>query len=79
MVRTSTDAKTVEKAAKDNNVSLCHKPEPDFCLIFTPLTKFRGHDHTAHTGAPHDHSAPDPPLDWGVTPEPVTIRLGTTR
>jgi hypothetical protein len=72
VVRTETDAKTAEKAATDKNVKTCFKPEPDYCLIFTPLTKFRGHDHAAqeadHGRGPHDHDGPDPPLAWGVTP-----------
>lgn len=78
VVRTETDAKTAEKAAKDKNVKTCFKPEPDYCLIFTPLTKFRGHDHAMHDAdpnrGPHDHDGPDPPLTWGVTPPTTSWR-----
>jgi hypothetical protein len=78
VVQTTTDAQTVEKAAKDKKVQLCFRPEGDFCLIFTPLTAFRGHDHGAHQHAgrgPHDHDAPDPPLTWGVTPPTPVFTL----
>jgi hypothetical protein len=67
---------TVEKKAKEQKVKLCWV-EINYCTIFTPLTSFRGHDHKAHVDSgrgQHDHDAPDPPWDWGITPPETVIR-----
>jgi hypothetical protein len=77
IIRGPGDPKTVEKTAQDNGIKLCFPPEPDFRMNKAPLTPFRGHDHKAHEHSgrgPHEHDAPDPPLDWGVTPPEFTIR-----
>jgi hypothetical protein len=77
VVRAPGDPKTVEKIAKEKGIDLCFV-ESDFCTIMTPLTPFRGHDHKAHEHSgrgPHEHDAPDPPLDWGVTPPEIVVRL----
>ena len=82
VVRTPTDPKTVEKNAKDKNIKLCFPIEDDFCVIMTPLTKFRGHEHARHLHsgrAVHDHDAPDPPLDWGRDPPETIIELERSR
>lgn len=76
MVQTTTDAKTVDKTAQDRGVKLCFASESDFCTIMTPLTSFRGHDHSKHMGPDvHDHHGPDPPFSWGVTPPTPVLRL----
>jgi len=78
LIRSPQSAETIERAAKENGLSLCFKPEPDFCTIMTPLTPFRGHDHKAHEHSgrgPHEHDASDLPLDWGVTPPEIVVRL----
>jgi hypothetical protein len=67
---------TVEKRAKEKGVKPCWI-EINFCVIFTPLTAYRGHDHAAHVDSgrgQHDHDAPDPSWDWGVTPPDTVIR-----
>ena len=77
IIRAPGDPKTIEKKAQETGVSTCFA-ESDFCTIMTPLTPFRGHDHKAHERSgrgPHEHDAPDPPLDWGVTPPEMVIRL----
>jgi Skp family chaperone for outer membrane proteins len=82
VVRTPTDAKTIEKTAKEKNITLCFPPEGDFCTIMTPLTPFRGHDHAAHERSgrlTHDHDGPNPDLDWGVEPPVPTITLESAR
>jgi hypothetical protein len=65
----------VEAAAKEMGLNLClsFKPEVNACNIKAPLTAFRGHDHKAHRGALHDHDAPDPPWNWGMTPPEMVI------
>jgi hypothetical protein len=77
IVRAPGDPKTVEKAAKEKGVKMCHPPENDKCTIMTPLTPFRGHNHKDHMhsdGHPHSHQPVDLPLDWGVTPPETIIR-----
>lgn len=69
-------AESVARRAKEQGVNLCWV-ETNFCNIFTPLTAYRGHDHAAHVHsgrAEHDHDAPDPSWDWGVTPPETVIR-----
>jgi hypothetical protein len=71
------DPKAVAQAAQMQNVKLCFQPEDDFCTIYTPLTAYRGHDHSQHIhsgAAVHNHEAPDPPLSWGVNPPKTVIR-----
>jgi hypothetical protein len=71
LVATSKSPEEVQRLAKASGVTLCFV-EIDFCVIKTPLTAFRGHEHRAHPRGLHRHDAPDPPWDWGVTPpEPV--------
>jgi hypothetical protein len=41
-------------------IDLCFV-EINYCMIMTPLTAFRGHQHKAHPGGIHNHDAPDPP------------------
>jgi len=77
VARAPGDAKTVEKIAKEKGIDLCFV-ESDFCTIMTPLTPFRGHDHQAHEQSgrgPHEHDAPDPGPDWGITPPEIVVRL----
>lgn len=76
IIRAPGDAKTIEKTAQEKGVNLCFV-ETDFCMIMTPLTPFRGHDHEAHhkAGKPvHGHEPHDPGPDWGVTPPMTAIR-----
>ena len=71
------DPKAVAQAAQSQNVKLCFQPEEDFCTIYTPLTAYRGHDHSKHVhsgAAVHNHEAPDPPLSWGLNPPKTIIR-----
>ncbi len=71
LVVTSKTPEEVQRLAKASGVMLCFV-EIDFCVIKTPLTAFRGHDHRSHPGGIHNHDAPDPPWSWAVTPpEPV--------
>jgi hypothetical protein len=71
LVATSKSPGEVQKLAKASGVTLCFV-EIDFCVIKTPLTAFRGHEHRVHPGGIHNHDAPDPPWSWSVTPpEPV--------
>ena len=71
IIMTPGDLQAIEAKAKEKGIALCFV-EIDFCMIMTPLTAFRGHDHQAHRGGLHDHDAPDPPWTWSVTPpEPV--------
>ncbi len=66
----------VVRIAKEKGITLCWV-EVNFCTIYTPLTAYRGHDHSthAHTGKDlHNHAAPDPPWSWGVTPPETIIR-----
>ncbi len=70
------DPQTVARKAKEKGVNTCWI-EVNYCVIFTPLTAFRGHDHEAHVHsgrAQHDHDAPDPPWAWGVKPPETVIR-----
>ena len=67
---------TVEKIAKEKGVKPCWV-EVNYCIIFTPLTAYRGHNHDAHVHSgrdQHDHDAPDPSWDWGITPPETVIR-----
>ncbi len=78
IVKSLGDAQTIEKNAQAKGINLCFKPENNYCTIMTPLTPFRGHDHKAHEHSgrgPHDHDAPDPGPDWGVTPPEIVVRL----
>jgi hypothetical protein len=77
VIRSPASADAIERIAKEKGKTLCFASEADFCIIMTPLTGFRGHDHEAHmrsNRAIHDHEAPDPPWDWGVTPPETVIR-----
>ncbi|OGQ78305.1 MAG: hypothetical protein A3F90_13895 [Deltaproteobacteria bacterium RIFCSPLOWO2_12_FULL_60_19] len=77
MIRGPGDPQTVNRLAQDRKVTLCFPAEADVCIIMTPLTPFRGHDHQAHSHSGrgvHDHEGSDPPLDWGVTPPQTVIR-----
>ncbi len=69
---------TIERIAKEKGIKLCWV-EVNYCTIYTPLTAYRGHKHVDHVAEDgrylHDHDAPDPPLDWGVTPPQTVIRL----
>lgn len=76
IVNSPETSQTIERIAKEKNIKVCWI-EINFCTIYTPLTAFRGHDHEAHVQsnrAIHDHEAPDPPWDWGVTPPETVIR-----
>lgn len=76
MIRVPGDAATIAKIAKEKGIDLCFV-EPDYCMIMTPLTPFRGHDHEAHVQSGrgiHDHKGPDPSWDWGITPPETVIR-----
>ena len=71
------DPKTIEKIVQEIGLKTIFV-EKNFCTIMTPLTPFRGHDHKAHEHSgrgPHEHDAPDPSLDWGVTPPEIVVRL----
>jgi molecular chaperone GrpE (heat shock protein) len=70
VVSTTTDAKTVDAAAKAKGVNLCFKTEGDYCTIMTPLTAFRGENFA---------DGPNPPLDWGAAPPTTVIHLGRRR
>ncbi len=71
LVVTSKTPEEVQRLAMASGVMLCFL-EIDFCVIKTPLTAFRGHEHRPHSGGIHNHDAPDPPWSWAVTPpEPV--------
>jgi hypothetical protein len=72
VIRGPGDPETVNRLAQQRKITLCFPAEADVCIIMTPLTPFRGHNHEAHQGAVHEHDAPDPPLDWGITP-PETV------
>jgi hypothetical protein len=77
IISTVGDPKTVEKRAQEIGLKT-NFVEKNFCTIMTPLTPFRGHDHKAHEQSgrgPHDHDAPDPGPDWGVTPPEMVVRL----
>ncbi|MDP2734616.1 MAG: hypothetical protein Q8P12_00225, partial [bacterium] len=81
IVRAPGNSKTVEKIAKEKGIDLCFV-ESDYCMIMTPLTPFRGHDHKAHVQSgrePHDHDGPDPPWNWGVKPPETVIRWKANR
>jgi len=69
------DPQTIEAEAKAKRIPLCFV-EIDYCVIKTPLTAFRGHEHRAHPGGLHAHDAPDPPWDWGVTPPVPVVSWG---
>ena len=66
----------VVRIAKEKGVTLCWV-EINFCTIYTPLTAYRGHDHSTHSHSGkdlHNHTAPDPPWSWGVKPPETVIR-----
>jgi hypothetical protein len=73
IIRAPGDPETVNRLAQQRKITLCFPAEIDVCIIMTPLTPFRGHNHELHLGALHEHDAPDPPLDWGVTPPETVI------
>jgi hypothetical protein len=75
ILRAPGDAGEVNRRASERRITLCFPAEANVCIIMTPLTPFRGHDHRAHQGPAHEHDAPDPPLDWGVTPPENVIRF----
>jgi hypothetical protein len=75
IIRGPGDPETVNRLAQQRRITLCFPAESDVCIIMTPLTPFRGHNHEAHQGAVHEHDAPDPPLDWGVTPPETVVRF----
>lgn len=78
MIRGPGDPKTVNRLAQERRITLCFPAEADVCIIMTPLTPFRSHDHAAHSHGGrgvHEHQASDPPPDWGVMPPEVTIRV----
>jgi hypothetical protein len=74
IIRGPGDAQAVNQRAVERRITLCFPAEADVCIIMTPLTPFRGHNHEAHRGPAHEHDAPDPPLDWGITPPETFIR-----
>jgi DNA repair exonuclease SbcCD ATPase subunit len=74
LIRSPQSAQTIELIANGRRIKLCFPPEVDVCLIMTPLTPFRGHDHATHQGGAHEHRPSDLPLDWGVTPPETIIR-----
>jgi hypothetical protein len=76
IISTVGDPETIKKKAQEIGLQT-NFVEKNFRMNKAPLTPFRGHDHKAHEHSgrgPHDHDAPDPPLDWGVTPPEFTIR-----
>ena len=76
LIRGPGDPQTVNRLAQDRKVTLCFPAEVDVCIIMTPLTPFRGHDHETHSHSGsglHEHQPPDPPLHWGVTPPEAVI------
>ena len=77
IISTVGDPKTIEKKAQEIGLKT-NFVEKNFCTIMTPLTPFRGHDHKAHElsgRGVHEHDAPDPGPDWGITPPEIVIRL----
>lgn len=77
MISTTANLQTIERTLGARGLSQRCFVEKVVCLIMTPLTSFRGHNHEdhVHSGrADHDHHAPDPPWDWGVTPPETVIR-----
>jgi hypothetical protein len=74
LIRSPQSAQTIELIANGRRIKLCFPPEVDVCLIMTPLTPFRGHDHATHQGGAHEHRPSDLPPDWGVTPPETIIR-----
>jgi hypothetical protein len=77
IIRAPGNAETVNRRAAEQRITLCFPAEADVCIIMTPLTAFRGHNHEAHiqsNRAVHDHEAPDPLWEWGVTPPETAIR-----
>jgi hypothetical protein len=77
IIRGPGDPETVNRLAQQRKITLCFPAEANVCMIMTPLTAFRGHNHEAHiqsNRAIHDHEAPDPPWEWGVTPPETAIR-----
>ena len=75
LVATSKSPEEVQRLATASGVTLCFV-EIDYCVIKTPLTAFRGHEHKPHPGGLHAHDAPDPPWDWGVTPPVPVVSWG---
>jgi hypothetical protein len=78
IIRAPGDPETVNRLAQQRRITLCFPAESDVCMIMTPLTAFRGHNHEAHiqsNRAIHDHEAPDPPWEWGVTPPETVVRF----
>ena len=66
----------IVRIAKEKGINLCWV-EVNFCTIYTPLTAYRGHDHSTHSHSGkdlHNHAAPDPPWSWGVNPPETVIR-----
>ena len=74
IIRGPGDPQTVNRLAQQQKITLCFPAEADVCMIMTPLTPFRGHDHHLHHGHAHERDAPNPPPDWGVTPPETIIR-----
>ena len=75
MISTTANLQTVQRTLQTRGLQQCFV-EKVLCMIMTPLTPFRGHDHEEHMRSgrgEHDHHAPDPPWSWGVTPPETEI------